>query len=131
MTDTTTTPTPQAYNKTIREWIDRHDINFGTFDEARAAFEDAAARAMESRALAAEAEVSRLRGSVKWQPMETAPKDRKAVLVYCAEHRNAYAVWWDSEAKVWLHFSPCFSRLTETPTAWMPLPTPDSGGPHA
>jgi len=28
-------------SKKIRDWINVHDINFGTFDEARAAYEDA------------------------------------------------------------------------------------------
>ena len=62
--------------------------------------------------------------TVGWQPIETAPKSTKSILVHCAERGNSYVVTWreDLEESGWLHFGGCFYRLTETPTHWMPLP---------
>ena len=66
-----------------------------------------------------------------WQPIESAPKSTRSILVHCAEYGNTYVVTWreDVEESGWLHFGGCFDRLTETPTHWMPLPAaPAPGG---
>ncbi|MBA3773855.1 MAG: hypothetical protein H0X13_15595 [Ramlibacter sp.] len=56
-----------------------------------------------------------------WQPIETAPTDPKALLVWCPENKNTYAVVWDDGAwQIWGYGS----RLTEKPTHWQPLPPP-------
>ena len=66
-----------------------------------------------------------------WQPIESAPKSTRSILVHCAEYGNTYVVTWreDVEESGWLHFGGCFDRLTETPTHWMPQPAaPAQGG---
>lgn len=65
----------------------------------------------------------------EWQPIETAPKDRKAILVYCSERKNTYtAIWgkvggfWNEDG--WAHFGGNNNGMYEKPTHWMPLPPP-------
>ncbi len=72
-----------------------------------------------------------------WQPIETAPKDNKARLVWCPAWRNTYIVSWvvplDDKAKPnpdaghWSHFGGGYRPLTEAPTHWMPLPPAPKG----
>lgn len=75
----------------------------------------------EQRAEAAEARVA-------WQPIETAPKDSKAILVWCPENLCCYAVSCggvtDKYLGHWVIFGGAFSRLCHEPTHWMPLPSP-------
>lgn len=79
---------------------------------------------------------------MRWQPIETAPRDGSAVLVMrdiwpgsptgrardCNEHNTYVAVWWGDEAEggAWV----CYMDMIEDPdcpiepTHWMPLPAP-------
>jgi len=66
-----------------------------------------------------------------WQPIETAPKNSKAILVHCAERKNTYTVTWARDDEFpwsgkWKHFAGDF--LNEVPTHWMPLPAAPQQG---
>ena len=69
---------------------------------------------------------------MKWQPIETAPKTLKSILVYCAERKNIYTASWVRNAEYpssgkWHHFPG--GPLKEIPTHWMLIPeAPDSEG---
>ncbi len=80
---------------------------------------------------------------MKWQPIETAPKDGTAVLVMrndwpgsptghateCNGHNTYVAEWWGGENR-WV----CYMDMVQdpacpiTPTHWMPLPEPPQEG---
>jgi len=62
---------------------------------------------------------------MKWQPIETAPKDAGDYLVFNASSEEMFVAyrysgntneWWYSDRH----------RLQEPPTHWMPLPAPPS-----
>jgi len=57
-----------------------------------------------------------------WQPIKTAPKSSKAILVHCGDRRNTYAVTWFRLYEGWAIFGG--GALNEKPTHWMPLPAP-------
>lgn len=57
-----------------------------------------------------------------WQPIATAPKSSRAILVFCSDRRNTYAVSWDASEEIWRHFGGGCSELQERPTHWQPLP---------
>lgn len=62
-----------------------------------------------------------------WQPIETAPKDRGSILVWCPERKNIYTVvLWRGKyvPHAWAHFGGIGGELMEEPTRWMPLPEP-------
>jgi hypothetical protein len=62
---------------------------------------------------------------MKWQPIDTAPKDR-AILVFEPywQHRITSAIW-DDKAK---HFrSNCYAYIEMHATHWMELPEPPKG----
>lgn len=64
----------------------------------------------------------------QWQPIETAPQDNVAKLVWCPERQNIYeAVWkiaiYEDQPNGWGHFG-SNDWLRETPTHWRPLPSP-------
>lgn len=64
-------------------------------------------------------------GVPQWQPIETAPKASKAILVYCADRKNTYTATWARDKEFpwsgkWKHFPGGF--IDEAPTHWMPLP---------
>ena len=69
----------------------------------------------------------------RWQPIKTAPKTSKAILVHCADRKNTFTVTWARDEEFpwigkWKHFAGDF--LTETPTHWMPIPAaPEKGQP--
>lgn len=58
-----------------------------------------------------------------WLPIESHPRTTKAILVWCPERKNKYAVSWEDggDCDSWRIFG-ADRRLTETPTHWMPLP---------
>lgn len=56
-----------------------------------------------------------------WLPIETAPKDSTARLVWCPERQNIYAVTWLPKVG-WVIFGG--RALSELPTKWQPLPNP-------
>lgn len=68
----------------------------------------------------------------EWQPIETAPKSSRSILVFCAALRNTYTVTYvvplDESAKrneaaaFWQHTNG--RPLSERPTHWMQLPEP-------
>lgn len=62
-----------------------------------------------------------------WQPIETARKDSKAILVWCPENKCQYMVTWNDD---WFIFG-CFTRLTRNVTHWRELPSyPDEPQPE-
>ena len=56
---------------------------------------------------------------VGWQPIDTAPKDGVAVLLWCPERKNTHKCYWRDGA--WQRNN---DTLIEEPTHWMPLPDP-------
>ena len=69
--------------------------------------------------------------SSEWQPIETAPKDSKARLVWCPENMCIYCVSWRDgfdceydDEKGWTVFGGGWRDVIQRPTHWMPLPTP-------
>lgn len=56
-----------------------------------------------------------------WQPIETAPKDGRGILV--AKGFSIYVVNWDPFYEWWYVCSNIILRAN-TPTHWMPLPEP-------
>jgi hypothetical protein len=58
-----------------------------------------------------------------WRSIETAPKGRKAILVYCEENKSSYAVCWDVYDG-WRVFGASGIQLVPKPTHWQPLPEP-------
>lgn len=65
-----------------------------------------------------------------WMPIETAPKDTKARIVWCPAWRNTFIVSWlvpfgePIDNGYWAHFGGACTKLSERPTHWMPLPQP-------
>lgn len=59
----------------------------------------------------------------RWQPIETAEKSSRAILVWCPERRNIYTVSWSDIEDEWLIFGG-YARLDEFPIAWRSVPTP-------
>ena len=65
-----------------------------------------------------------------WQPIETAPKDNHARLVWCPQNQCIYCVAWekgDAELGIsegWSIFGGMSVDYRLTPTHWMPLPKP-------
>lgn len=69
----------------------------------------------------------------EWQPIETAPRTARSILVWCPERMNTYVVtWWQSDRNHaeprWCHFGGISGELTEEPSHWMPLPAPPDAG---
>ena len=63
-------------------------------------------------------------GETAWRPIESAPKTRRAILVYCAESKCAFAVYWEELDSQWCIFGGFRESIRPDPTLWMPLPTP-------
>ena len=63
-----------------------------------------------------------------WQPIDTAPRSTKAILIHCSIMRNTYAVTWFKPYKSWAIFGGGYLR--ETATHWMPLPAAPTKGKH-
>lgn len=53
-----------------------------------------------------------------WRPIDTAPKDSVAILLWCPERKNIHKCWWRNGE--WVHRSG--EVLMEEPTRWQPLP---------
>ncbi len=61
----------------------------------------------------------------RWQPIETAPKDRRMIVVIGVWPRyttDPWCVWWDSHDNVWMRWD-----HVRSPTHWMPLPDEPKG----
>lgn len=66
----------------------------------------------------------------EWQPINTAPKTRSAILVWCEERRNTYIVTWMDGTfgpEGWHHFGDG-GFVYECPTHWMRIPSPPTSG---
>jgi hypothetical protein len=59
-----------------------------------------------------------------WHPIETAPKESRAILVWTPRYQNIYAVNWDALSKWWVIWGGGLRGLNDEPTHWMPLPQP-------
>lgn len=60
-----------------------------------------------------------------WQPIETAPKDGRLLLVFDRSGRGSMVAWYDLGS--WQSHeldSPWGGNYCPTPTHWMPLPEP-------
>ena len=63
---------------------------------------------------------------MNWQPIETAPKDGRGIIIfYYPKAGMAFAFWHEEK---WLEVSPGLVSMEENthckPTHWMPLPEP-------
>ncbi len=58
----------------------------------------------------------------EWQPIETAPKDRKAVLLYVPENRCVYSAIWVAHRGWWEIFGGDWRDHLQRASHWMPLP---------
>ncbi len=86
----------------------------------------------EAKVCALETELAEVRARLAlpaWHPIETAPTDGTAVILWSPAELEAVHAWWlpgDGRA-----YTPCWaafgSRLVVNPTHWMPLPAPPSG----
>lgn len=56
---------------------------------------------------------------MKWQTIETAPKDGTNVLVW--DHNESFIAWWDKRERTWWRRDAIIHLY---PTHWMPLPNP-------
>ena len=82
---------------------------------------------------------------MKWQPIETAPRDGKCILIHgesepgteggrsldCWSGNTAVAAWWGAENDgkgAWICYMslPCDPEACFEPTHWMPLPSSPS-----
>ena len=69
--------------------------------------------------------------SMKWQPIETAPRNRQMVLVigdkvnagHMIYTTDMYCVWFDDRGEICARWPHKFM-----PTHWMPLPSPPNTG---
>lgn len=64
-----------------------------------------------------------------WQPIETAPKDTKARLVWVPEIQCIFCVAWQRDSEYpwsgkWTVFGAGRHDAIRRPTHWMPLPEP-------
>lgn len=62
-----------------------------------------------------------------WLPMESAPKNTKAILVWVPENRCVFCATWDKNRSQWRVFGGLGGYLGGAPTHWMPTP----GAPNA
>jgi hypothetical protein len=65
---------------------------------------------------------------MQWQPIETAPRDNRARLIWVPESRCVFCVAWreaDDEAPAgWGVFGGSWRDRIQAPSHWMPLPPP-------
>lgn len=66
-----------------------------------------------------------------WQPIETAPKDRKAVLLYVPENRCTYTAVWFGQRGWWEIFGGDWRDHLQRASHWMPLPPPPAVSSHS
>jgi len=60
----------------------------------------------------------------KWQPIDTAPRDGREILVYYPEVKEIEKVYWEKKNS---RFETMRSVIELNPTHWQPLPTPPEG----
>lgn len=64
-----------------------------------------------------------------WKPIETAPRSKKAILVWINAVKCPALVCWDEYLEPcagWVHFHSYNQRLTRAPDLWMPYPEPNA-----
>lgn len=66
---------------------------------------------------------------MKWMPIETAPRDSTARLVWVPENKCIYCVSWKRDEEYpwsgrWVIFGGGWRDVIQRPTHWMPLPEP-------
>jgi hypothetical protein len=68
---------------------------------------------------------------MKWQPIETAPKDARGILLYVPENRCIYGAYWgpSSTKNGWCVFGGIFHDYLQRATHWVPLPEPPESTP--
>jgi len=64
----------------------------------------------------------------QWQPIESAPKTTRSILVWCPERQNQYMVYWDGRYEGEWRTVGGGTVLAESPTKWHPLPAPPEAG---
>lgn len=69
-------------------------------------------------------------GATAWQPIETAPKDGRHVLLYC-DYYGIGRCAWESWRSVWRSDDPNHGIGFPQPTHWMPLPDYPTGSVRA
>lgn len=79
------------------------------------------------------AEVERLRETLEWQPIETAPRDAENILLFwpldhldSASFKRIKIGWWSETQRGWVWQDRAFRTYSSEPTHWMPLPPPPS-----
>jgi hypothetical protein len=61
--------------------------------------------------------------ALQWQPIETAPKTDRAILVYCPGCMCSFTATWDKYCEVWEYFGG-MGEMEDAPSHWMNLPEP-------
>ena len=61
---------------------------------------------------------------MKWQPIETAPRDGTYIDIWSPRDGRVTEVFWDTEGDDWVSLCTVWSG---NPTHWMPLPEPPEG----
>lgn len=65
--------------------------------------------------------------NMEWQPIETAPKDGRLILIAkedATNWHNVFVAYWDDET---VEFKFHREGYVRNPTHWMPLPPPPTG----
>lgn len=68
----------------------------------------------------------------KWQPIETAPKDKRGILGWFPGCKCTFSIVWhryskEEDTRCWHSFGGSGGFYGEQPTHWMPLPEPPGG----
>ena len=58
-----------------------------------------------------------------WLPIETAPKERKAIMVFRSDTLCTYGAAWDDITNEWRHFGGSSYPIGGEISHWMPLPS--------
>jgi hypothetical protein len=65
------------------------------------------------------AELEALLAEQQWQPIETAPRNGRDVLLYLAGPKRLFVGCWDADYSEWT-----IANFVAFPTHWRPLPAP-------
>ena len=74
------------------------------------------------------ARIKELEDAAEWRTIESVPKTRRAILVYCAESKCAFAAYWEDIDSDWCIFGGHRENVRPSPTHWMPFPKPPAEG---
>jgi hypothetical protein len=114
---------------TSADWI-AHDMRAGTFPEQS---KPGAAIAERIRALAKVDRVfaSAPGGESGWRDIETAPKDGTDILVFCADTKEQFVVYWLGGGIGWVYAQSEFVTFQCKPSFWQPTPAPPGAPPES